>query len=246
MVDLPIMLANFDGWARFYRFSQERGMDFGSPWYALSLWAGAHPGRARSTRWSTVSLLVGLAGVVVLAARWRPDRPGSPRWRSSASGVFVLTNKVYSPQYVLWVLPLAVLARPRWRDLLLWQLAEATYFVAIWWYLVGYGTQDKGLHYGGYALAVGVHWLATAWLMGWWCATPLRRGTIRCAPTDDRRTPTTPAAGCSTARPTRAGPDDRSGDRRAGRPAVALGRTPGLRRWMAAAISPRSRRDARS
>jgi uncharacterized membrane protein len=78
----------------------------------------------------------------------------------------VLTNKVYSPQYVLWMVPLAVLARPRWRDLLLWQLAEAVYFVAIWWHLVGYGTQDKGLHYGGYALAIGVHWFATAWLMG--------------------------------------------------------------------------------
>ena len=164
VVNLPIMLANFEGWARFYQFSRDRGMDFGSPWYALSLSGVTIPADAINTL-VTVSLLVGLSAVVALVlAAPRPPRLAALAFLSV--GVFVLTNKVYSPQYVLWMVPLAVLARPRWRDLLLWQLAEATYFVAIWWYLVGYGTQDKGLHYGGYALAVGVHWLATAWLMG--------------------------------------------------------------------------------
>jgi uncharacterized membrane protein len=164
VANLPIMLANFDGWARFYTFSRERGMDFGSPWYALSLAHVPIPAGSINTL-VTVSLLGGLVGVGALAAL----APRPPRLAALAFltvGVFVLTNKVYSPQYVLWVLPLAILARPRWRDLLIWQLAEATYFVAIWWYLVGYGTSDKGLHYGGYAMAVGIHWVATAWLMG--------------------------------------------------------------------------------
>jgi uncharacterized membrane protein len=32
---------------------------------------------------------------------------------------FLMTNKVYSPQYVLWLLPLMILARPKWRDWLI-------------------------------------------------------------------------------------------------------------------------------
>jgi uncharacterized membrane protein len=48
---------------------------------------------------------------------------------------FLLVNKVYSPQYVLWLLPLAVLAHPRWRDLLIWQAGEVLYFAAVWLYL---------------------------------------------------------------------------------------------------------------
>ena len=43
---------------------------------------------------------------------------------------FLLLNKVWSPQYSLWLLPLAVLARPRWRSLLLWQATEALVWVS--------------------------------------------------------------------------------------------------------------------
>lgn len=171
-VNLPVMLANVEGWARFYTFSRERGIDFGSPWYALTL-AGVD---VPADRINTLAMgTFALACLAILVLGLRAPRP--PRLAALVFltvGAFVLTNKVYSPQYVLWVLPLAVLARPRWRDLLVWQLCEAAYFVGIWWYLVGYGTQDKGLPYGWYVLATAVHWLGTAWLMGlvardaWW------------------------------------------------------------------------------
>ena len=32
---------------------------------------------------------------------------------AAATGIFLLVNKVYSPQYVLWLVPLAAMARPR-------------------------------------------------------------------------------------------------------------------------------------
>ena len=43
---------------------------------------------------------------------------------------FLMTNKVYSPQYVLWLLPLMILARPKWRDWLIFTAGELIYFVA--------------------------------------------------------------------------------------------------------------------
>jgi hypothetical protein len=83
-------------------------------------------------------LCVGIA-VLGLAA---PRRPRLVSLLFLIVAAFVLTNKVYSPQYSLWLVPLAVMARPRWRDFLIWQAGEVVYFAAIWWFLVGYGVDD--------------------------------------------------------------------------------------------------------
>jgi uncharacterized membrane protein len=50
---------------------------------------------------------------------------------------FLIFSKVWSQQYVLWLLPLAVLARPRWGAFLAWQLAELCYFTAFYGELLG-------------------------------------------------------------------------------------------------------------
>ena len=44
---------------------------------------------------------------------------------------FLIIGKVWSQQYVLWLIPLAVLARPRWGAFLAWQAAEVLYFVVV-------------------------------------------------------------------------------------------------------------------
>jgi uncharacterized membrane protein len=134
-VNLPVALVNLEGWARFWTFNAERGADLGSLWYAWSL-------TGRSVSAETINLgcwfLFGGAcaavGVVALRA---PRRPRLPQLAFLVVAAFLLVNKVYSPQYVLWLLPLAALARPRWRDLLIWQAGEIVYFGAIWLHLSG-------------------------------------------------------------------------------------------------------------
>ena len=65
---------------------------------------------------------------------------------------FLLLNKVYSPQYALWLLPLAVLARPRWRSLLVWQAGEALVWVVTMLHYLG--TANRGIEVEWFFLAV--------------------------------------------------------------------------------------------
>ena len=104
--------------------------------------------------------------VLALAA---PRRPRLPQLCFLVLAAFLITNKVWSPQYVIWLVPLAVLARPRLWPYLLWQLAEVAYFFAIWGYLIFvYASEGNqvtgyaGISTGWYFAALGARLLAVA------------------------------------------------------------------------------------
>ena len=161
LVNTPFAIANTEGWWYFYSFNSERGVDFGSIWYAASvLGAPGVPAEALNVvATSTFLLLFALIAVLSLATKRRP-RLAQVAFLVIAA--FVLSGKVYSPQYVLWLVPLAAMARPRWRDFLIWQAGEVVYFAAIWWHLAGYGIEDaKALGVELYALATFIHVAAT-------------------------------------------------------------------------------------
>jgi uncharacterized membrane protein len=158
--NVPIMLARFDGWARFYRFSSERGADYGSPWLVARDAFSFDPPISQLNLWAAgvfVVFCLGI-GVVILAA---PRRPRLHQVVFLTVAAFAITNKVYSPQFVVWLIPLAVLARPRWLDFLWWQAAQVVYFFAVWWYIIGQATPEKGLPEAYYWAAIGLHVGAT-------------------------------------------------------------------------------------
>ena len=70
--------------------------------------------------------------------------------------IFTTLSKVYSPQYVLWLTPLAVIALQKSKQLIafwFWQATEIIYHLAIWQYLALFSDAQFGLPAGGYAIA---------------------------------------------------------------------------------------------
>ena len=156
LVNVPVMLINFEGWQRFYAFSNERGADWGGLWYFFQNkgWGFLADGLALN-KMAVVALAALLLAISVLAVA-APRRPRLMQLCFLALAAFMITNKVWSPQYVLWLVPFAVLARPRWGALVAWQIAEVWYFFAIWLYLLGIQPEhvNEGIGDGAYFLAI--------------------------------------------------------------------------------------------
>jgi uncharacterized membrane protein len=136
LLNAPAYLSGSEQWKVFWRFNSERGPDLGSIWLVISQAADTTITAATVNHWSWAFFALWCAGVAVLGFR-APSTPRLAQLGFLVVAGFLLVNKVYSPQYVLWLLPLAVLARPRWRDQLIWQGSEVVYFAAVWWYLNG-------------------------------------------------------------------------------------------------------------
>src|SRR5579875_705006 len=194
-VNLPVIIVAPAGWATFYTFSKDRPSDWGSIWYYLGQLGvpglGAdHVGTVNLL--SAVLFALACAGITVLALA-APRRPRLPQLCFLVLSAFLTTNKVWSPQYVIWLVPLAVLARPRFWPYLLWQLAEVWYFFAIWGYLIfiyrngavihGY----NGISSGWYFAALLARFLAVALLCGYVARDVLRpdRDIVRAQGEDD-------------------------------------------------------------
>ena len=170
-INLPFAAANPAGWSYFFRFNAERDAGYGSPWFAYNLVAGR-------LRWAELSpaavdlLAPGLfalacAGIAVVALT-APRRPRLAQLAFLIVAALILTNKVYSPQYVVWLIPLLALARPRWRDFLVWQGIEGLHWAAVWMYLgqvTSAGSSQHNLDMPYYVLAVAAHMFAVAYLM---------------------------------------------------------------------------------
>nr|WP_229659719.1 glycosyltransferase 87 family protein [Tersicoccus solisilvae] len=171
VVNLPLMLTDYTGWRYFLDFTRERPAGYSSFWYVQVAMADRlHMPPAPVPVINTLSTglfvlcCVGIA-VLALTARRRP-RMGQLVFLIVAA--FVLTNKVYSPQYVLWLVPLLALARPRWRSFLVWQVIEVLHWAATWLYLgqlTSGGNPQHNIDILYYSAAVLAHMGALIYLM---------------------------------------------------------------------------------
>jgi uncharacterized membrane protein len=195
VVNLPIAIAATAGWERFYKLSSDRGADWGSIWYFFETERVPLVGAAGLGQLNMMSLLVFAVGCVLIAllALAASRRPRLPQLFFLILAVFLMSNKVWSPQYVIWLVPLVVLARPRLWSFALWQLTEVGYFFAIWAYLVTFGLSGQsfsalgGIGTGLYFAAVLARFAAVLLLCGLVVKDVLRPDTdlVRAAGEDD-------------------------------------------------------------
>lgn len=158
-VDVPVWIASPSGFGTFYAFNKSRTPDWGSIWYAFQQMFNhlfsIHEVNVYEEA-LTVMILLGVAALTFGVAR----RPRVPQLMFLTLALFLVINKVYSPQYVLWLLPLFVLARPRWRAFLVWQFAEMLYFLGIWLYLLEISRPGKGLEWQPYLVSLWIRDIA--------------------------------------------------------------------------------------
>jgi uncharacterized membrane protein len=133
-INLPFAVTTPTGWWRFYKLNLDRGPDWGSFWLALQQ-LGIN--LTNLNYLSILLLLIALTSIAILLFELRY----TPSLASVAFFVIasvMLASKVYSPQYVLWLTPLAVIALTNAKDLhafWVWQTTEIIYHVAIWQHL---------------------------------------------------------------------------------------------------------------
>jgi uncharacterized membrane protein len=167
VINLPVALTATSGWAEFYAFSRDRGADWGSIWYLFENYnvtglGNSSLGTLNFMSSGAFAVACVLIAILVLAA---PRRPRLPQVCFLLLGSFLILNKVWSPQYVIWLVPLAVLCRPRIWAYVLWQLAEVGYFIGIWSYFVNMYDSPNGITAGWYFVILAVRLLTLALLM---------------------------------------------------------------------------------
>jgi uncharacterized membrane protein len=164
-----VALNSYEGWSRFFKLNLERDSDLGSIWYAANL-LGFSGGNLNNLTIIAFLIALGAIGVFFFAtAQSRSDLANLSSVAFLVLAAFVTISKVYSPQYILWLTPLAVLALSRdsqrfafW----VWQAGEAFYHFAIWQYLASYSGAKFGLSEDLYALAILLRIAALAYFVG--------------------------------------------------------------------------------
>lgn len=151
LVNLPVLVLFPRGWSEFFRLNARRGDDMDSLYNVVKSFTGWSGFDGNLGFWEppvvlntvvAVLFLIACAAITYIALT-APRRPRVAQLAFLVVAAFLLTNKVWSPQFSLWLVPLAVLALPHRRILLAWMTIDALVWIPRMFYL--YGDQTRGL-----------------------------------------------------------------------------------------------------
>ena len=146
VVNVPVMLASWTGWMHPVTFQSARRATWGSVWYHVlrlpgmdRLLADTH---SVANGLATVTLAVGF---VLVARRSLLLRLDPMQVAAALTSLFLLTNKVYSPQYSLWMLPFFVLLPLPRKLWLAFISADLAMYVLIFSHVLRHGSARHAL-----------------------------------------------------------------------------------------------------
>jgi uncharacterized membrane protein len=134
-VNLPIALLAPENWSEFYLFSQARAGTLASTWEIAGNMGWWATGIAERNLYAAVLFLAGAALIVALG--WRQHRTHLWVLFTPLLAWFMLTNKVYSPQFDLWLYPVLVMTAPRLWPVALFVAGDIAAYFAEFWFFAG-------------------------------------------------------------------------------------------------------------
>jgi len=147
-VNLVAVLLDPAGWLRQMKATLMAPIGLGSLWYVLQQATGKSPGIWILSWLVTALAAVGVAALCLAA----PRRPRVAQVVALLVLPITIAAPVFSPQHVLWIAPLVLLARPVALDWVVFSVVEALYWAAVWGHLQG-NLWTTGW-FGPYAMAV--------------------------------------------------------------------------------------------
>ncbi len=179
VANAPVFLLYRTSWDRFFDLNTTRPIDWGTFWYIGryldTKWNSGAPGDQGPFQWlsdhvpflNTLTYGLFLLSCAAIAALCllAPRRPRLAQVAFLVVAAFLIFSKVWSQQYVLWLLPLIVLARPRWGAIVAWSVAEIGYFTAFYGELLGAGGKPV-IPEGVFVLAAALRLITVAILCG--------------------------------------------------------------------------------
>lgn len=134
VVNVPVLAASPSGWWYPLHFQARRAATWGSlAHYVLAPpgigpWASAATERSLANLGAAAGVVVGIVVASVLVWRRRLDPIAGA---GAATVAFLVTNKIYSPQYDLWFVPFLVLLVVPWRHVAAFFVVDAAVFALV-------------------------------------------------------------------------------------------------------------------
>ncbi len=166
-----VYLLSARAWGFFWSFQSARSPNPETSWFMVFRHVFPHPSPRLTDAYPafaniTSAALLVLAAALLIRAEARREDPSATALGFGLLIAFLLTTKVFSPQYVLWLLPLFVLLELPWYSYAALVIADASVWFSVnWFYLIASRGGNWNWWLNLLEVAVWARYLVLAWLL---------------------------------------------------------------------------------